>query len=71
MSATSDERALAAAGCRQRSRVCTVGRAALLGSLILAGRRLSTSAHACRPACGFAKGASIPDKDAALTARQR
>jgi len=39
-------------GRRQRSRACTVGRAALLGSLVLARRRLSTAARARRRACG-------------------
>ena len=34
LSATSNERALAAAGCRQRSRACTVGRAALLSHFL-------------------------------------
>ena len=44
-----------------------------LGSLVLAGRRLSTAAHARRPACGFAKGASVvrggrrADRSAALS----
>ena len=39
-------------GRRQRSRACTVGRAALLGSLVLARRRLSPCPRARRRVCG-------------------